>query len=272
MRTMQRIAVLAAFCLAVVAPALPAATDETSSVAVSTSVPGPDTRTNREKFSDPDPIVRQNAVIYVGMEKKKTNVPALVKMLGDENAGVRRAAVNALVQTGDKSCVSALVDRYGAEKDLAVKMNIVVALGDLKARSALPLLTSLLKDSYPPFRSEALRALGKINDPGTYSKIVARLSDEAEGVQVMAAEVAGNLKLASAVPDLIKNLENSVPVVRRASVKALGKVADAAALPRLEQMLQDADSLVARTAKEAIGLISERGKETGAKPVKTTAQ
>ncbi|MHB9154474.1 MAG: HEAT repeat domain-containing protein [Endomicrobiales bacterium] len=233
-------------------------------VAASTGTPKPDLRTNLEKLSDPAPLVRRNAVIFLGAEKKKGNVTALLRMLADDNAEVRRAAANALASAGDLRAVAPLIEKFNAEKNLGVKMNIVVALGDLRSASSLGLLTSLLEDPYPPFRSEALRALGKIDSKESYPVIVARLEDEAEGVRVMAAEVSGRLKLPSSVPQLLKNLAHPVPVVRRSSAQALGEVGDETALPDLEKTLQDADASVAAAGKDALAAVTKRLREKAA--------
>ncbi len=229
---------------------------DTAAVAVSSGAA--DARTNLEKLSDTNPYVRRNALIYLGNEKKKENVPQVLAMLADESADVRRAAVNALAAFGDRRAVQPLIEGYKKEANLGVKMNIITALGDLKSSLSVPLLRSLLKDPYPVFRTEAVRALGKINNPETYREIAAMLSDEAEGVKIMAANVSANLRLGASAPLLVKNLANPVAEVRGACALALGQVGDSSAVKELEQLLNDTDSTVAAAAKEAIALINAK--------------
>lgn len=237
--------------------------ENASAVAVSTSPSeviistGSQNRTNLEKLYDPDPIVRRNAIIYLGTERKKENVPSLIKMLDDESPEVKRAAVNALANIKDSRAVSPLIDRFKAETNLNLKMNIIIAMGELKSAVSVPTLKTLLKDPYPAFRNEAVRALGKINSPDTYKDIVAMLNDEAEGVRVITADVAGVLKLRSSVPLLVKNLKDPVAVVRRACARAIGQIGEISALPELEKLLQDKDQQVILTAKEAIEKINK---------------
>ena len=218
----------------------------------------PDTRTNLEKLSDPDPVIRRNALIYLGAEKNKENFSAISKMLEDPDTEVRRSAVNALAAPGDARAASALIDRFNAEGNINVRINIVTALGELRSRTAVDVLKSLLKDSYPAFRNEAVRALGKINAPETYPQIVSMLGDEAEGVRVMASETVAKLKIYSAAPELRKNLENPVGVVRRSAAEALGVVGDSNAVHELEKLLKDTDQSVSKAAKNAIEKIKQR--------------
>ena len=229
-----------------------------NATAVSTETAKPDTRTNLEKLADPDPVVRRNAVIYLGLEKNKSNFTAISNMLQDTDTEVRRSAVNALASSGDARAASVLIDRFNTEGNNNVKINIVTALGELRSKTAIGMLKSLLKDTYPIFRNEAIRALGKINAPETYPQIAAMLRDEAEGVQVMAADTVARLKIYSAAPDLRRNLGNPVGVVRRSAADALGVVGDNSAVKELEKLLKDADKSVAGAAKSAIANIKQR--------------
>ncbi|MFH1367686.1 MAG: HEAT repeat domain-containing protein [Elusimicrobiota bacterium] len=233
-----------------------------SSVAVSTA-PAEDTRTNAEKLFDEDVQVRRNAVIYVGSERNKKNIPLLLPLLDDSSVEVRRAAIDALGKTGDKEEVpAALMEKFKSEKNYAVRQNIVVALGELQAKSALQFLKARLKDPFPGMRNEAIRALGKINDKSTYADITAMLKDQAEGTRIMAADVIGKLKIYSpaAVENLKKNLKDPIAIVRRSSVRALGLIGASSALPEIEQMQKDTDPTVAAAAKEAADQIKGKKK------------
>jgi HEAT repeat protein len=90
-----------AAALSILFPVLTVNAAELSTATVSgveLSSPTVDARTNLEKLADPDYLVRRNAVIYLGAEKKKENVPQLLAMLSDQNTEVQRAAVSALVR------------------------------------------------------------------------------------------------------------------------------------------------------------------------------
>lgn len=226
------------------------------------AAPAQDNRTNAEKLSDKDPMVRRNAVIYIGAERKKENVKLLLPMLGDPNTEVQRAAINALVNCGDKEgIVRPLLDKYKAEKVMSVRMNLIVALGETGSKAAVPTLRETLKDPFAAIRNEAVRALGKVNDKSTYKDIIGMLKDESEGVRIIAADTAARLRLEDANPLLVKNLRDPVALVRKASVRALGMIGSRSSLPEVQKMAQDKDASVAAAAKEAAALIANPQKK-----------
>jgi HEAT repeat protein len=221
-----------------------------------------DKRTNIEKLSDKDSKVRRNAVIYIGAERKKENIKALLPMLSDASTEVQRAAINALVNSGDKEAVvQPLLDKYKTEKNVSVRMNLIVSLGETGSKAAIPAVKETLKDPFAPMRNEAVRALGKINDRSTYQDIVAMLKDESEGVRIISADTAAKLKLTAANPQLIKNLNDPVALVRKASVSALGQIGSKSSLPEIEKMTLDKDSTVAAAAKVALDAIQKPAKK-----------
>jgi HEAT repeat protein len=122
----------------------------------------------------------------------------------------------------------------------------------MKSTATITALEGLLKDPYAQFRSEAVRSLGKINEPETYAEIIEMLNDEAEGVRMMTADVAGSLKLRAAIPLLIKNISNPVPMVRRSCAQALGNIGDPSAIDALRKIENDSDMSVRTPALEAI--------------------
>jgi HEAT repeat protein len=236
---------------AAIFPAGAITSSSTSTYQVNLST-GPDLRTNLEKMSDPNPLIRRNAAIYLGSERKKENIPFLIKALEDENVEVRRAGVNALANSQDSQVVAPLIEKFKSEKNLSVKLNIIMAFGTLRSDKAVSLLVSELKNPYPGIRNEVVKSLGNINNKTTYKDIAAMLGDEAESVKVIAAEVAGNLKIREAVPGLLKNLADPASVVRRFAAQALGKVGDSSAAARLNEALNDEDDSVRAEAKKAI--------------------
>lgn len=259
MKTVVTIGILCGLrvaCMAAVQPAravtapLPSSS-VASSVALSTTT-APDVRTNEQKLSDPDATVRRNAVILIGAVHRPASFPALAALLADPSVDVRRAAVNAVAQSDPTRAAKALVDRYQTESSMAVKLNIISVLGDLKSVPAVPLLRAALDDPYPQFRSEAVRALGAVNTPACREAILTALSDEAEAVRIAAADAAGRTGLTEAIPLLEKNLSDHVPMVRRASTIALTAIGGPAALSALRKVQNDPDMSVRTPALEGI--------------------
>lgn len=222
-----------------------------------------DFRTNVERLSDSNPLVRRNALIYLSNERNPQSLEHILKMINDGDPFVRRTAVESLsnfVNPRVSSRISrALIDLLRVEKDVPVKLAIIKVLGDLKHISSVEPLKSLLKDPYPLFRGEAVKALGKINDPTTYPHIVSMISDEAEGVRIAAMEVSGRLRLNSAILSVVKNLKDPVASVRKVACEVLGLIGGASEIEALESILQtEKDAEVRTVAENSLVLIRGR--------------
>lgn len=215
--------------------------------------PGPDRRSHLERLKDPAAAVRRNAALFLGAEKNKTAVPALIALLKDESSQVKRAAIQALSQIADKRAVPALIQSL-QENDYGVRLDAVEALNSLRDPSALPALRRALRDPLPRLRESALNAVANISvSTVTHADIFKALSDDAEAVRVAACGHVIRLKLRGAVSSLLKNIgEYNSPIVREASIRALAVVGDAAVIPSLEKLRQDQEPSVAQAAAEAI--------------------
>ncbi len=219
-----------------------------------------DFRTNIERLSDANPITRRNAIIYLGSEKNEAALAHIIKMLSDENHLVRRTAVESLSNfRGTKGVVKPLLDLLKIEKDISVKYVTIKVLGDIGSPSAVEPLKSLLNDAYPLFRGEAVKSLGKINDPATYGIIVNMIKDEAEGVRIDAIEVSSKLKIKTAMPLILKNLDDPVAHVRKAACAAVGHLGGADEIKILrKKIVEEPDETVRLVAMNSIELIISR--------------
>lgn len=213
-------------------------------------------RTNEQKLSDPDPIVRRNAVILIGAARRPASFPAIAALLADPSVDVRRAAVNAAAQTDPPRAAKAIIDRYAVEDSMAVKLSIISVLGELKSPAGVPLLRAALSEPYPQFRSEAVRALAAVNAPESRGAVLLSLGDEAEAVRIAAADAAGRARLEDAIPLLEKNLADPAVLVRRAATLALTAIGGPASLAALKKVQNDPDMSVRKPALEGIRLLT----------------
>lgn len=219
-----------------------------------------DFRTNIERLSDANPITRRNSIIYLANEKNTAALEHIIKMLSDENSLVRRTAAEALSNfRASKGVVPPLLGLLKTEKDVAVKYVVIKVLGDIGSASAVEPLKSILSDPYPLFRGEAVKSLGKINDPATYGIIVNMIKDEAEGVRIAAMEVSAKLKLKSALSLILKNLDDPVAHVRKAAYEAMGQLGGEDEVKILrKRVIEEPDETVKSVAMNSIELIRSR--------------
>ncbi len=131
----------------------------------------------RHAFQDSDLTTRQAAVHTAALWRDKEALPQLVQLIGSAEAGVARAAAEALGRIGDSSSVSAILnacaalpdytpDTSGAPSDAAIRIRehaLIYALietGDGKA------IASGLQATSVKTRRAALVALDQISDSG----------------------------------------------------------------------------------------------------------
>ncbi len=143
----------------------------------------------------------------------------------DPAAGVRLAAVEAMVKTEPRSAKDILRLRFRQEKDLSVKRAIALGLGKLADADALDLLTAALRDprSEPPLRDAALEAVEMIGSRKGAVALAGLLGQKAfsddRKPRVIAA--LARLKDPSAIKPLVDTLHAAPPAVKLASIDAL---------------------------------------------------
>jgi len=225
---------------------------------------------NYEKIKSTNTAIRRNAAIYLGSDSQPKTIDVLQSYLNDPDSSVRRAVVSSLSRivnnnpniSSDKirlnNLTSALTTQFSIDENIGVRISIINALGIIRNNFSRKFLLQMLKDPYPIYRAEALRAIQNYQNPEDYSLIVQGLTDEAEGVRITAAEIIANRKIKNATSLLLKNLADPVMPVRLSMVRALGEIGTARELGGLEKMLNDSDPTVRQAAQEAIEKIKQR--------------
>lgn len=114
--------------------------------------------------------VRAFAAIGLGRLHQKSTVPALVRLLADnddQDAYLRHAAVMGLVGTGDPPAVAA----YASDRSRAVRMGILLA----ERRFGDAHIAAFLDDADPLIAAEAMRAIYDVPIKEAMPKLIARL-------------------------------------------------------------------------------------------------
>jgi HEAT repeat protein len=161
------------------------------------------------------------------------DVPALVKALGHEDAGIRIEAADDLGLIGPPAAGALPALLRVVEKDAdrlaRVAAAKAVAAIDPKDQTAVPALVEALKDKAGKARMRAVQALGDLGPAAS-----------------------------SAVSDLVKAVKDSEPQVRWASSDALGQIGPAAeaAVPALIEALKEGNTRAA--VVDALGLIGPK--------------
>ena len=121
--------------------------------------------------------------------------------------------------------------------DVLVRRYLVLVLGRLGEKEAVPALLAAAKDADPDTRLYAVWALGKIGDPGGFDAVLEASQSEDAGARKMAAYVLGQLHDPRAVPRLRVLAEDRVADVRWNAAIALAELGDGSGLPVLRSMI-----------------------------------
>jgi HEAT repeat protein len=124
--------------------------------------------------------------------------------------------------------------------DLLVRRYLVLVLGRLGEREAVPALVKAASAEDPDTRLYAVWALGKIGDPEGFETVLASSQSEDAGARKMAAYVLGSLGDPRAIPRLQVLAEDRVADVRWNAAIALAQLGDASGLPVLRSLLDRA--------------------------------
>jgi HEAT repeat protein len=147
-------------------------------------------------------------------------------IVSDSDATRRSRAAEALGEFLDAGGVPALAQAAGTDKDATVRASAVRALGRLNAREGRAALASALEDDEAAVRRTAIDQVQRVNHWSDTDALIARLSDSDALVRTRAAQLLGDLRVASAAAPLIELLgrTDDPPVARQAAAIALGRI------------------------------------------------
>jgi hypothetical protein len=152
--------------------------------------------------------------------------------------------------------------------DVAVRIEVVEALGKLKDSEAIALLRrAAQEDAHWDVSEAAAKALGAYGAEAAPA-LLPMFADHRGYLKVIAAEHLGRAKVAGAVPTLVKAAKDREAAVRIAALRALAQIAAAneaevkPGLAALVAALPDKDGVVKQAAIEALaGLADKVGEE-----------
>ena len=144
----------------------------------------------RARMSDSEDRIRRNASQGLGILRGEAAIPELLVAVGqDRDPLVRFEAIRALRKIGNPSVGDRLVPMLNINVD-RVRNEIIVTLGSLKYRGAVPELTRIYEESKPAERSHtlALSALADIADPASQPVFLGAKADKEVSIRLYANE------------------------------------------------------------------------------------
>lgn len=202
-------------------------------------------------LTDPSVTVRALAAEAVGKSGMSELIPAVVKLLADGNAEVRRRATGALVRlaTVARENVAASAQQLAEADSADCRLQAVRLFGALRD---VVHLNFLIKDEDAMVRREAITTLGDIRLPDSAGKIAMALTDEEADVRLAAATALGWSGFADETHSLHLALGDQSPRVQVAAIKSLGRRQDAAAFATVAGFIESASGLLQIAAMQAV--------------------
>jgi len=158
---------------------------------------GPKVEDQLKKLASEDPDERIEGVRGLSESGDPKAIEHLIGAVNDPDERVRVKAIDALGQLKAKDAVPLFVQKlFLRDTDQATKARILVALGKIgDTRATTPILDLLSRDADRPIRGNAVYALGEIGDtraiPGL-EKLAAATDDEA--LRTLATDTARKIR------------------------------------------------------------------------------
>jgi outer membrane protein assembly factor BamB len=111
------------------------------------------------------------------------------------------------------------------EKEAQIRLETVEAIAKLDGPEVIPFLLHVaVKESHWDICEEAAKCLGRKGEPAIDS-LITLLPDSRPFIRTIAINELGRMKVAKAVPGMLKALRDKEPLVRSASLQALTRIA-----------------------------------------------
>lgn len=204
-------------------------------------------------LQDPQPAMREAAVVALGQTGNTTAVNPLIVALEDSHPNVRRAAALALEQIAraPNTAQAFITALRGTARD--TRRTLLQAISLMSDPTAIPPLVSALSSVENDLAGVASKILVTFGGPAV-SAILPLLNHPEQSVRNRAADVL--VKIGNpAVPLILELLRNSPRHVCELAVNILGKIRDPRAVAPLINLLNN--PLLASSAAHSLGQIGD---------------
>lgn len=203
-------------------------------------------------LADSDPEVRKNAVRALGNLGDRQVTGPLIATLADET--VRVPALEALGKLGDERAVDPLLSYlFAREAGIEVHLAAAAALASFHTSVIAQTFRQVIEDpTLTWLRSAVAFALGQWNREQAVPLLLRALTDEDRQVRWRAAEALAKQPDERAIPSLLATLNDEYIAVRCRAIEALGKTGDECVIEPLLRQLTDKEKQVRIAATAAL--------------------
>jgi hypothetical protein len=181
-------------------------------------------------------------------------VQALLDAMKDPDPQVREQALITLSQVGGSATVEVLKQAI-TNNDWRVRKQAAWGMGLHGGPGAVELLIAALRDQHPDVREQAAWALGMKGDRSAVEPLIAALKDQDQRVRSQAAWALGMKGNSESVDALIAALKDESAQVRAQAAWALGMRGAQRAIEPLNLAMKDENRQVRQNAAWALGML-----------------
>jgi HEAT repeat protein len=214
----------------------------------------------RERFADPESDVQASAIFTYWALRGGQALEEMQPFMRDPDPKIKSAAVSGALRYGGETTRRAARAEFASmvnDPQPVVRISAANALGEMPSEDSVNFLSTLLKDSEPQVRRQAMQLAGQIVDPAHIPEVIAQLGDPIVGpaaeealarygpqifpvLETIYAEPAPNVTVRRHIPGvvarihshqsvqfLIKNLDEPDDLARSRLYNALGRLRQA---------------------------------------------
>jgi len=205
-----------------------------------------------EQLDAEDIETRQAAISALGRIGDKRAVPALTRILSEDDEELLISVAQALTTIGDASAYKALLNRLG-HPNPAVRQSVIAALNAINHPDMAQRTIALLKDVNPLVRESAAKIVGYIGFPHGFEALLTCCHDTDEAVRQAAIESIPYFEDERIIPTLTETLQKDSPRIRAAAARAFGAIDDASVIVILQRALNDSEPWTRYFAARSLG-------------------
>ncbi|MHA2001694.1 MAG: HEAT repeat domain-containing protein [Promethearchaeota archaeon] len=186
-------------------------------------------------LSDPNPRVRQYAIVSLGQTHDPRIIEPLLKVINDKDPYVRQVCASSLSEIQDPKTITQFILRLKDENE-EIRETAARALGKLADVNAIPALIEALNDNNATVRDESCVALGQLSDSKAIKPLISIIKKDADPqvrqsaaiaigkIECLNSSMSAFLNPSSAMRALNKALSDKEIPVRTAAAESLAKI------------------------------------------------
>ncbi len=204
---------------------------------------------------DPIDQVRMAALTALATCGDASTIDLLAEHAANSSGEEQKIARNSLYLIKDPAADQYISDKV-AQAPLAIKSELILALGERQIASAVDPLFTLTSDNESRIRRAAIKALGDLAASERIQEMIdvlktAQTPSEREEAILAVTRVSNKLPEETRVDPVLSALKNAKPENRMALLRVLGRLGNERGLPELRLALQDKDQEIVIAAVRA---------------------